>query len=491
MATATVFPRASAHVNSMQCRPTPDLALRRLAIAAATLLLALGSGTMPAVADHHGTTQGDPPAQHPFSEAYALAGAVDASAAVADALDGSTVVVTSRLAGVDERGCAVAAGTDACPMFGVAICDLGSTAGAGAFTGAVASSDVAVDGKTSVPSVGGACGSGSPRLVRGGDTVTVGVSDDSGEVPTFGVCVDGNRDDLCRPESFLAEGDTWIMSDAGRGSGDGLSGAAQASSLTFAHSGLPGPLYVFLFAGAGSRPTTGTIGGLVDTATSGLPECADGLDNDGDGDSDRHDLGCVSAGDGDERGEAPRAPAVSAECLAFRTHAASSYLEHLVVGLCDLVLPGIDIRQPTLPECADLQDNDPWPGGSDGADWPLDPDCEGPLDDRERGPACSDRIDNDGDGRTDHPADPGCTSPSDDDEFNPWACSDGKDNDGDGRRDHPNDPGCSSPGDNDETNPWACSDGLDNDRDGRRDYPYDPGCTSRSDNDEWNPAPKN
>ncbi len=33
-------------------------------------------------------------------------------------------------------------------------------------------------------------------------------------------------------------------------------------------------------------------------------------------------------------------------------------------------------------------------------------------------PACSDGIDNDGDGLTDYPADPGCTSASDDDEFN-------------------------------------------------------------------------
>jgi hypothetical protein len=71
-------------------------------------------------------------------------------------------------------------------------------------------------------------------------------------------------------------------------------------------------------------------------------------------------------------------------------------------------------------------------------------------------PACSDGLDNDGDGLTDHPADPGCTSVSDTDETDPPpapVCSDGLDNDGDGLTDHPADPGCTSVSDTDETDP--------------------------------------
>jgi acid phosphatase type 7 len=67
------------------------------------------------------------------------------------------------------------------------------------------------------------------------------------------------------------------------------------------------------------------------------------------------------------------------------------------------------------------------------------------------------------------------------------ACSDGVDNDGDGSTDFPNDPGCSSESDTDETDTPpapACSDGQDNDGDNLTDYPADPGCTSESDTDE-------
>jgi Tol biopolymer transport system component len=70
----------------------------------------------------------------------------------------------------------------------------------------------------------------------------------------------------------------------------------------------------------------------------------------------------------------------------------------------------------------------------------------------------------------------------------PPACSDGVDNDGDGQIDFPADPGCTSASDNNETNP-ACNDGIDNDGDGRTDFPADPGCTSASDNDEFNAPP--
>ena len=59
--------------------------------------------------------------------------------------------------------------------------------------------------------------------------------------------------------------------------------------------------------------------------------------------------------------------------------------------------------------------------------------------------ACSNGIDDDGDGKTDYPADPGCTSTTDTNEYNAppppppttYACSNGVDDDGDGKTDYP------------------------------------------------------
>jgi len=110
--------------------------------------------------------------------------------------------------------------------------------------------------------------------------------------------------------------------------------------------------------------------------------------------------------------------------------------------------------------------------------------------------ACSDNIDNDGDGYTDFPSDQGCSSATDNNEYNyiaptVYACSDNIDNDGDGYTDFPSDQGCSSATDNNEYNyiaptVYACSDNIDNDGDGYTDYPYDPGCSSYTDTNEYN-----
>jgi hypothetical protein len=69
----------------------------------------------------------------------------------------------------------------------------------------------------------------------------------------------------------------------------------------------------------------------------------------------------------------------------------------------------------------------------------------------------------------------------------PAACSDGLDNDGDGIADYPNDPGCTSINDTDETDSCpsgadcpACSNGQDDDGDGTIDYPDDPACSAAS-----------
>ncbi len=100
--------------------------------------------------------------------------------------------------------------------------------------------------------------------------------------------------------------------------------------------------------------------------------------------------------------------------------------------------------------------------------------------------ACSDGLDNDGDGFIDFPADIGCDAPADSSEANPPTpqCGDGLDNDGDGVRDWPADPSCSSATDPTETGAPACGDGLDNDDDGTTDWPADADCTSAMDGTE-------
>jgi hypothetical protein len=104
----------------------------------------------------------------------------------------------------------------------------------------------------------------------------------------------------------------------------------------------------------------------------------------------------------------------------------------------------------------------------------------------EAGPACSNGIDDDGDGLVDHPADPGCLDA--DDAFERSAslpCDDGFDNDGDGGVDFDpvtyadpgdetmlpdgeGDPGCGDP--TWSTESPECQDGGHNDEDGQMDY---------------------
>jgi hypothetical protein len=111
------------------------------------------------------------------------------------------------------------------------------------------------------------------------------------------------------------------------------------------------------------------------------------------------------------------------------------------------------------------------------------------------GDACSDGIDNDGDGVVDHPFDQGCSSTSDPSERGSTkACDDGIDNDGDHGVDFaaaagaPGDAGCGSAGSNLE-NP-QCSNGIDDDGDGKLDFDGagiglgDPQCTTPAKNKE-------
>ncbi len=148
------------------------------------------------------------------------------------------------------------------------------------------------------------------------------------------------------------------------------------------------------------------------------PECADGVDNDGDGKTDfPYDPDCADS--------------------VFDNEANDD-------------------------QCSDGVDND-----SDGSiDWPFDPGCDNWNDPDETNPAtlpaCSDGIENDdpSDGAVDFPRDPGCHSASDADETDSRhnglpGCRDGVDNDGDGLTDMA-DPGCTDPEDIDEDGPVAC-----------------------------------
>lgn len=90
--------------------------------------------------------------------------------------------------------------------------------------------------------------------------------------------------------------------------------------------------------------------------------------------------------------------------------------------------------------------------------------------------ACSNGIDDDGDGVVDYPYDPGCSSPNDGDETDPLTppqCSNGMDDDGDRLTDYPDDPDCTSAGDDSEAQ--SCSNGTDDDNDGYVDM-SDPEC---------------
>ena len=242
-----------------------------------------------------------------------------------------------------------------------------------------------------------------------------------------------------------------------------------------------------------------------------IPQCQDGIDNDGDGKTDfPQDPGCSNNQDDDEG-------PFNAQCGDGIDNDGDGAVDYPNDFSCssrtddDETNPksqcqdGVDndgdgkTDFPQDPGCSSKQDNDEGPfngqcgdgvdNDNDGAaDFPNDFSCSSTTDDDETNPKsqCQDGVDNDGDGKTDFPQDPGCSSKQDNDEgpFN-GQCGDGIDNDGDGAVDYPNDFSCSSSTDDDETNPKAqCQDGIDNDGDVKTDFPQDPGCSSKQDNDE-------
>ena len=224
------------------------------------------------------------------------------------------------------------------------------------------------------------------------------------------------------------------------------------------------------------------------------PACSDGVDNDGDGQTDYPaDPGCRSASDhseqfdcqdgidddGDGLVDYPADPGCRAATDPTEKFDCSDGLDNDGDGLTDYPAdPGCFTADWPLenPECSDGIDND----GDGNVDYPADAQCVRPSD-RSELPDCSDGIDNDGDGNVDYPADAQCESAADLSE-NPQ-CSDGVDNDGDGRIDYPSEyPGCISL--DDPTEKAQCSDGVDNDGDGLTDWPNDPGCQTALDASE-------
>ena len=154
------------------------------------------------------------------------------------------------------------------------------------------------------------------------------------------------------------------------------------------------------------------------------------------------------------------------------------YQEAFDMNLDGLVIPNPLTIAPLIPlpnpACSDGIDND----GDGLTDSAEDPGCFGP-EDRQEYSQCSDGIDNDNDGLTDFGMDPGCFAP-----FYPFespACDDGVDNNDDGLVDL-DDPGCFERFDQREG--LACNDGLDNDEDGLTDFEEDGGCDGPMDTTE-------
>jgi len=231
-----------------------------------------------------------------------------------------------------------------------------------------------------------------------------------------------------------------------------------------------------------------------------LAQCADNVDNDGDGDVDfPEDAGCATAAITTETPDA--VTQCSDNIDQPGTSDGDAFVDYPEDPGCTSAADTNENNPSPLPQCGNAVDDD----GDGRTNFNLnrfltDHGCIAASDNSELNTTCSDGIDNDGDGRTDFPLDWGCAVPSagpnqaDTDEADPPQCRDGRDNDGDALIDtdtnipgQARDPDCADPDDRDEAPDPQCADARDNDRDGRTDFPADPGCTSASDDDETDP----
>lgn len=196
-------------------------------------------------------------------------------------------------------------------------------------------------------------------------------------------------------------------------------------------------------------------GFAADGSGQGAPEgsgnCGDGVDNDSDGQADGRDPTCFRF--------------VRDESGPLDVTACTDGLDNNGDGAvdaddpaCRSAIDAIEGPGVALPSCVNDLDDD-----TDGLTDELDSDCaEGSGADERPGPptaapastgitACSDGLDNDGDGTTDWPQDGGCRSAAAGTEQPATACSDGLDNDGDGATDWPEETDCYGPNDSVET----------------------------------------
>jgi len=210
-------------------------------------------------------------------------------------------------------------------------------------------------------------------------------------------------------------------------------------------------------------------------------QCSDGYDNDGDGSIDADDFECFQWSQNSEVSPV-------GECFDGTDNDGD--------GWYDSADPSCAVGIFEAGPCDDVFDS----GGTVGqVAWPGETGCDSPNDPGEdagtMSPACSDLVDNDGDGWIDG-LDLGCPTGGTLGEMNPTTspvdyietirtCNNHIDDDGDGWIDA-DDPGCSHGGDISEGPDFfsfACINTLDDDGDGWIDA-LDPGCVDGFDDDE-------
>ncbi len=126
------------------------------------------------------------------------------------------------------------------------------------------------------PQAGGYC---APVNIDIGEVVNVTVTDDIDVSTSFAICIDGNNNDVCRPDLGEEHTDTLFISSCS----DGTFGSVQNLKAA-------GNLYIFIMqepntdGSASCAATTGMVD--IHITPLPLPQCADGIDNDGDGRTD-------------------------------------------------------------------------------------------------------------------------------------------------------------------------------------------------------------
>lgn len=173
--------------------------------------------------------------------------------------------------------------------------------------------------------LGGNC---LPTRVGFGEQVSVTVTDDLlGPAVSFGVCVDGDGNMLCRPETsiqgdphcqpgLIGEGcpqDSLVFN--GCNTVAGVIDFGHTNTVSFTHLGGRGDLILFMMQEVSILGVCLAVAGTIDVTIVGdAPECSNGLDDDGDGTIDdptsnplTPDPDCTGPQDGSERPPPPGA----------------------------------------------------------------------------------------------------------------------------------------------------------------------------------------